>query len=880
MSTPIPIFDSEDPKLTAYALGELTDPAERAEVELLLRHSQEARAALSEIEDTVLVLAAEYDEERRMSSEPAERLTPGIIELATRSPEHRWGWVRPLLAAAAIILATVALASLRPAPRRYLASGIKSVAQSAPTTQALGTVTEISPAAELADPATEAVLPETEQGKAAGAGASSTTAAATPVNVEELRAKVALLDRKLMELRRASPMMRVDPRQEMDTRQPGATPLPASPAGLAPVADATKEHVQAQFAQVNEPAQITLKVTDGRRVDALRAQSNLEKDSPVGVLTDPLAAVAPAPNTPVVPPIPAVASAKFQPPQSRVGTVASATQPGAKRGVTSTTAFARGGSGYDETTFGYLAQATGDREMPGPDDALSRADASRASRLIVSKSSVEFNTAAYDHLVENPFLGAKENPLSTFSVDVDTASYANVRRFIESGALPPPDAVRLEELINYFPYDYAPPAVDSGKPFAVHLEAAACPWTPEHRLVRIGLKGKEIARDKRPASNLVFLLDVSGSMQPPERLPLIKQAMRMLTEQLTESDHVAIVTYAGNSGLVLPSTSGDHKDAILGALDRLEAGGSTNGASGITLAYEVARKGFIKGGTNRVILATDGDFNVGMTSQGDLIRLIQEQAKSGVFLSALGVGTDNYKDSTMQKLADKGNGNYNYLDRLEEARKVLVEQMGGTLVTIAKDVKIQVEFNPAVVAAYRLIGYEKRALKKEDFNDDKIDAGEIGAGHSVTALYEVVPAGQPTPGETPAVDALKYAAQTDKAAPKAESAAVTRDAGSPEMLTVKLRHKAPDADTSERLDEMPLIDGGAPGDFAKASPDFKFAAAVAAFGLALRDSPYKGGATLGAAVELAQEGKGTDVKEYRAQFIALARRAQEIKDAR
>ena len=341
---------------------------------------------------------------------------------------------------------------------------------------------------------------------------------------------------------------------------------------------------------------------------------------------------------------------------------------------------------------------------------------------------MEANTATYDHLVENPFLGAKENPLSTFSIDVDTASYANVRRFLDAGSLPPPDAVRLEELINYFPYDDAPPAPESDKPFAIHLEAAACPWAPEHRLVRIGIKGKEIAVDKRPASNLVFLLDVSGSMMPPERLPLIKRAMSMLVEHLTENDHVAVVVYAGNSGLVLPSTSGDHKDTILNALDRLEAGGSTNGASGIKLAYQAAKKGFIKGGTNRVILATDGDFNVGVTSQGDLIRMIQEEAKSGVFLSCLGVGTDNFKDSTMQKLADKGNGNYNYLDRLEEARKVLVEQMSGTLLTIAKDVKIQVEFNPVEVASYRLIGYEKRMLRKEDFNNDKIDAGEIGAG--------------------------------------------------------------------------------------------------------------------------------------------------------
>ncbi len=368
-----------------------------------------------------------------------------------------------------------------------------------------------------------------------------------------------------------------------------------------------------------------------------------------------------------------------------------------------------------------------------------------------------FDTAVYEHRAENPFLAAKDNPLSTFSIDVDTASYANVRRFIESGSLPPPDAVRIEEMINYFPYSYAPPAPGDERPFAVHLEVASCPWNPQDRLVRIGIKGRELAHDKRPASNLVFLLDVSGSMEPPERLPLIKASMHLLVEQLTAEDRVAIVTYAGESGIALSSTAGDKKATILRALDGLQAGGSTNGASGIKLAYRVAREGFIPGGTNRVILATDGDFNVGVTSQGDLVRTIEREAKSGVALSALGVGTDNYKDATMQKLADKGNGNYHYIDRLDEARKVLVEQMSGTLVTIAKDVKIQVEFNPATVAAYRLIGYEKRMLRKEDFNDDRVDAGEIGAGHCVTALYEVVPAGLPVPQTPPAVDALKYA---------------------------------------------------------------------------------------------------------------------------
>jgi Ca-activated chloride channel family protein len=422
-------------------------------------------------------------------------------------------------------------------------------------------------------------------------------------------------------------------------------------------------------------------------------------------------------------------------------------------------------------------------------------------------------------------------------------------------------------MINYFTYDYPQPTDD--KPFSINVDVAGCPWEASHRLVRIGLKGREIAVDKRGASNLVFLLDVSGSMTPPERLPLVKQAMRLLVEKLTENDRVAIVVYAGASGLALPSTTGDHKEQILSAIESLQPGGSTNGAEGIELAYKIAADNFIKSGVNRVILATDGDFNVGVTNQGDLIRLIQEKAKTSVFLSVLGVGTDNLKDSTMQKLADKGNGNYAYLDSLDEARKVLVQQMNGTLVTIAKDVKIQVEFNPARVASYRLIGYEKRMLRKEDFNNDKIDAGEIGAGHTVTALYEVVPAGATAnpAASVPPVDPLKYSAS-------AKGTSETSASASDEMLTVKLRHKKPDGDKSELI-ERALVDSGA--GFEKASAEFKFAAAVAEFGMLLRDSEHKGTGTMGAVLEWAQEGKGNDANGYRAGFIELVRKAQTLR---
>lgn len=475
------------------------------------------------------------------------------------------------------------------------------------------------------------------------------------------------------------------------------------------------------------------------------------------------------------------------------------------------------------------------------------------------------NTEAYDRIVENEFKDVAGNPLSTFSIDVDTASYANVRRFLTQNTLPPPDAVRIEEMVNYFSYDYTPPEADSEDPFLANMEAAGCPWNPEHRLVRIGLKGREMPWDKRPATNLVFLMDVSGSMQPENKLPLLKQGIKLLVEQLGENDTVSMAVYAGASGLVLPPTNGENRETILEALERLESGGSTNGGAGIQLAYDTAVGSFIKGGVNRVILATDGDFNVGTTNQGDLTRLIEERAKSGVFLTVLGFGMGNVKDSTLEKLADKGNGNYAYIDTLNEARKVLVEQIGGTLVTIAKDVKIQVEFNPVHVKAYRLIGYENRILAAEDFNDDTKDAGEIGAGHTVTALYELVPVGVDI--NLPGVDPLKYQQRTESAP--------TADTG--EVLTLKLRYKQPDGDKSKLL-EFTLVDEGRA--YAAASQDFKFAASVAGFGMILRDSKYKGNTTFDGVVELGEEGRGEDKSGYRVEFIELVRKAKTLSKER
>ncbi|MBU4488272.1 MAG: von Willebrand factor type A domain-containing protein [Candidatus Omnitrophica bacterium] len=463
----------------------------------------------------------------------------------------------------------------------------------------------------------------------------------------------------------------------------------------------------------------------------------------------------------------------------------------------------------------------------------------------------EFNTEQYNRIYDNEFLMAKDNPLSTFSIDVDTASYSNIRRFLNSNQLPPKDAVRIEEMINYFSYDYPQPKGD--EPFSVTTEVAGCPWNKDHQLVLIGLQGKNVETANLPPSNLVFLIDVSGSMNTPNKLPLLKSAFKLLVDQLRPQDRISMVVYAGSSGLVLDSTSGDQKQVILQAIDNLKAGGSTAGGEGIKLAYEIAKKNLMKDGNNRIILATDGDFNVGISSDGELIRMIEEKRNDGIFLTVLGFGMGNYKDAKMEQLADKGNGTIAYIDNLLEAKKVFVSGLSGTLLTIAKDVKIQVEFNPTKIKAYRLIGYENRMLKKEDFNDDKKDAGEIGAGHSVTALYEVVLADSKE--EFANVDDLKYQQVTTKP--------------SKELMTVKLRYKEPDEDVSKlitkELSDTPV----------KAmSENMNFATAVAEFGLILRDSQYKGDSSYKDVMERAKTSIGKDTYGYRAEFIRLVEIAE------
>jgi Ca-activated chloride channel homolog len=476
-----------------------------------------------------------------------------------------------------------------------------------------------------------------------------------------------------------------------------------------------------------------------------------------------------------------------------------------------------------------------------------------SSRMSVSRERSRFNTEAYDRIYDNDWAEAARKPLSTFSIDVDTASYSNVRRFLNQGQRPPRDAVRVEELINYFSYAY--PGPREGEPFAITTTIGECPWDSRHRLALVGLQARRLDPGKTPPRSLVFLIDTSGSMMVPNKLPLVKASLGMLARNLTDKDRVAIVAYAGSAGLVLPATSGADIETILEAINRLEAGGSTNGAQGLVLAYQIASEQFITGGVNRVVLSTDGDFNVGVTDQGDLIRLIEDHRDSGIALSVLGFGMGNLKDSTMEKLADRGNGNYAYIDSLQEAKKVLVEQAGGTLVTVAKDVKVQVEFNPRVVGSYRLIGYENRLLQDHDFNDDRKDAGDLGAGHSVTALFELTPPDER--GHSASVDRLKYQ-HTNR---------VSAAAASDEAMTVKLRYKLPEARTSK-------LTTVAVRNTIEATPELGFASAVAEFGLLLRDSEHKGSSSFADVRTRASRFKGDDPFGHRAEFIRLVEMAE------
>lgn len=483
--------------------------------------------------------------------------------------------------------------------------------------------------------------------------------------------------------------------------------------------------------------------------------------------------------------------------------------------------------------------------------ASNRGSRAKTNHYYIDGIKIRGNTESYDKINENKFLKVKKEPLSTFSIDVDKASYSNIRRFINQNQLPPKDAVRIEEMINYFDYDYPQPIGEH--PFSITTEYTNCPWNDKNKLVSIALQGKEINMDKAPANNLVFLLDVSGSMNNYNKLGLLKSGLELLIDELREQDKVSIVVYAGAAGVVLKPTHGDNKEKIKKALNKLQAGGSTAGGEGIELAYKIAKKHFIKNGNNRVILATDGDFNVGVSDDDGLIKLIEQKRDQDIFISVLGFGTGNYKDSKMEKIADKGNGNYAYIDNILEAKKVLVKEMGGTLLTIAKDVKLQIEFNPTHVKSYRLIGYENRKLDNEDFNDDKKDAGELGSGHTVTALYEIVPASNIDEQEA---DKLKYQ----------QSLLINKNSNSNEILTVKFRYKEP-KETESKLISHIVYDEFK--QFENASNNLKFSVSVIEYGMLLRDSEFKGNSNYKGIIKLAKESKGEDEEGYRAEFIKL-----------
>jgi len=474
-----------------------------------------------------------------------------------------------------------------------------------------------------------------------------------------------------------------------------------------------------------------------------------------------------------------------------------------------------------------------------------------------------YNTEDYDNITENGFKKVTDNPLSTFSIDVDAASYSNVRRFLNNNRLPPAGAVRTEEMINYFKYQYPQPK--GNDPFSINTELSDCPWNHQNKLLLIGLQGKTIPTDKLPPSNLVFLIDVSGSMMDENKLPLVKASMKMLTDQLRENDRISIVVYAGRAGVALPATDGSDKIKIKTAIDALEAGGSTAGGEGIQMAYKIAQQNFMKEGNNRIILCTDGDFNVGVSSDDGLVRLVEQERNKGIYLTVLGYGMGNYKDNKMQQLADKGNGNHAYIDGLNEAKKVLVNEFGGTLFTIAKDVKLQLEFNPALVAGYRLIGYENRMLNKEDFNDDKKDAGELGSGHTVTALYEIIPAGIKSPFLKD-VDPLKYQHDQKKKASSFND----------EIVTIKFRYKAPDGNESKLIVHS-VNNESIP--FKNISDNFNFAASVAGFAMLLRNSEYKENAKYSSVLQMAAASLGKDEEGYRKEFITLVKKAIELKNS-
>ena len=859
----------DSPELTAYALGELS-PAERAAVEAALADAPELRAELDALRHTADLLAHEFAAEPAVELSPGQRATivrnagnpvakadtervPARPPLAVLLWERFQAW-RASLAWAVAAVAVLALTfALWPQPRDLE----RQFAQ-------LRYQPDFSPA-----PAAQPHAPS--------------NAPAVPVAMK----------------------------YELGDKQPAATSTLGVPA--AATASALPQSVGAQSLALDASAKTPMGEVANRDLNRFGMQNGQNASVAAGqtwnyagapvAATDALtpSAVAPADTyaksaavalaaDPVVRVLSPTASGRAYavPPSSAGGIQAgvrgelvleslSKAKPAAASPLSARYGGLPGAAAWKEVQLGRGVQLA--EAPPALQEHLVRekevalqqlADRSDAAASLFYRAPAGglagLGTEAYAPVTDNPFKDVTAAPLSTFGMDVDTGSYANLRRFLRGGSLPPPDAVRLEELINYFHYDYPPPHGDD--PFSATVEIATCPWDETHKLARVGIRAKDLAKGERPRANLVFLLDVSGSMEPENKLPLVKRSMRLLLDKLTPRDTVGIVTYAGDAKVALePVTiTPDGRQRVTDVLEGLRAGSGTHGSAGIQNAYAMATNHFVKEGVNRVILCTDGDFNIGITDRDELLNLITQEAKSGVFLSVLGFGMDNLKDVTMETLADKGNGNYAYIDSFSEARKVLVEQLDGTLVTVAKDAKVQVEFNPARVASYRLLGYEKRLLRDRDFNDDTKDAGEVGAGHRVTVLYEIVPTGPNLAG----VDPLRYGEKKTTLGGNTEP---LKPVHTDELLNLKLRYKQPDGEKS-RLIEQPVKDAGR--EFAQAGADFKFAAAVAGYGMLLRNSPHKGDLTWEKVLRLAEQGLGEDREGYRAEFVDLARTAQKL----
>jgi Ca-activated chloride channel family protein len=863
MSTPR--INPNDPKWTAYVLGELDD-AERAAVERLIESSPDARALIDELAMAATAFENAFD------AEPAAVLTPAQraeVRRAADRPEPWWFGQMPMrwVWSAGTVMAAVIVAVVLQWPRSP---------ELAPSPQAPGSLpsqqqpTRGEPSATSVAPRAATPARESSTGANSTIGAGRSTSVPTPTVSAAKAEPFAARSDASASLPAASAA--VAPSLALD-----ASPLAAAGATFSgTVRDATGSVLPGVTVTATNLATLAARttVTDGngrytlrdldpgqtyRLTASLAGFQSASRDLPVsdvvamtynfnltvGSLAETITITG---ETPVLDARSTTARQVTIPSEALAPSARSLPQQMAAAPAPPPPA-GRGGAGRGGVAGGIVGGAVG---VAGGGASSDRFDRGRSS-----------NTESYARVAENGFVRASQEPLATFSIDVDTASFSNIRRFLNQNQMPPRDAVRIEELVNYFTYDYPNPS--GNRPIAASLAVTTAPWNSRNRLVRIGVKARDLASNRRPASNLVFLIDVSGSMATPEKLPLVKSGLKLLVDQLGENDVVSIVVYASGTGLVLPPTHGDRKDVIARTLDNLEAGGSTNGGAGIQLAYQQATANFIRGGVNRVILVTDGDFNVGVTDQANLTKLIEDRARSGVFLSVLGFGMGNLKDSTMERLADKGNGHYAYIDTLNEARKVLVEQMSSTLVTVAKDVKIQVDFNPAKVEAYRLLGYENRLLRPEDFNNDLKDAGEMGAGHTVTALFEIVPRGGAVPG--PSVDPSVFQAPATRSAPQAGS-------NSSDLLVLRLRYKLPDAAESTRMD-VPLPDRDVP--FARADPDVRFAAAVAAFGMILKDSPYKGDATLEWVHDTAVGSAGRDRGGYRDEFVSLVRKAITLK---